>query len=514
MESIMSLAKLVTGPKVLKTYDADAASYITAVETADNQSLEQGIKEAIIEFVIGCKIRGIWNSIQNFYLFSGPRTAAGAAIPLKGISPILTSFVGNHTRENGLRRVSGTFDLNTNNNSFSQNDRHIAVYPTSIDYGSSDSNFRSVVAVSTVSGSTFIAFNSLGLNLRCNTSTNIATNQSTIPEGLIGVSILNSLQSQLFYNNNFTTLNINTVSPVSGSPILWGGSGLASSVTRLAFYSSGAGLNLRILDSLFKIYRQKVLRVLSTYSVIDSDANNYIKKIEAADNFALENNIKEAIDTLILGLKEDNIWTPIKASCIMSGAKTIDGALTALAGNNPLRFNFNPAAYRRSTGLIGIFDGVRYLDSLRANNADPQDNNHRAVYASQYSINWYIASTNVTGSDGIGAFGQSAGALQTQSRSAVNAWIQAGANTNGFLGIARNSSASYEVRGNQNTSTVNSTSLTPSTGNITIFARPGGGVNSNTDARLSFYSIGEYLNLTLLNNRLNTFMTSLSNAGI
>jgi hypothetical protein len=33
--------------------DADAAAYITAVETADNQTLENGVKVAIDNFVLG-----------------------------------------------------------------------------------------------------------------------------------------------------------------------------------------------------------------------------------------------------------------------------------------------------------------------------------------------------------------------------------------------------------------------------------------------------------------------------
>ena len=40
--------------------DADALAYITAVETADGQALEEKTKIAIDNFVLGCKADGIW----------------------------------------------------------------------------------------------------------------------------------------------------------------------------------------------------------------------------------------------------------------------------------------------------------------------------------------------------------------------------------------------------------------------------------------------------------------------
>jgi len=43
--------------------DPDAAAYITAVETADGQALEEKVKIAIDNFVLGCKADGIWSAI-------------------------------------------------------------------------------------------------------------------------------------------------------------------------------------------------------------------------------------------------------------------------------------------------------------------------------------------------------------------------------------------------------------------------------------------------------------------
>jgi len=43
--------------------DPDAMAYLRAVEDADNQALEQGVQQAVNQFVIGCKQDGIWDAI-------------------------------------------------------------------------------------------------------------------------------------------------------------------------------------------------------------------------------------------------------------------------------------------------------------------------------------------------------------------------------------------------------------------------------------------------------------------
>lgn len=46
------------------TYDVDAQAYITAVDAADGQALETGVRDAINAFVVGCKADGIWAAIK------------------------------------------------------------------------------------------------------------------------------------------------------------------------------------------------------------------------------------------------------------------------------------------------------------------------------------------------------------------------------------------------------------------------------------------------------------------
>jgi hypothetical protein len=73
-------------------YDTDAQAYISAVEAADGQGLELGVKNAINDFVVGCKADGIWNALKSTFILSGARTINGALVPLKSSMPTPTRF--------------------------------------------------------------------------------------------------------------------------------------------------------------------------------------------------------------------------------------------------------------------------------------------------------------------------------------------------------------------------------------------------------------------------------------
>jgi hypothetical protein len=77
------------------------------------------------------------------------------------------------------------------------------------------------------------------------------------------------------------------------------------------------------------------LRLRNTWQPMDPDAAAYITAVETADGQALEERTKIAIDNFVLGCKADGIWTAIKASCILSGARTLAGALVPLVGTAP-----------------------------------------------------------------------------------------------------------------------------------------------------------------------------------
>ena len=70
----------------------------------------------------------------------------------------------------------------------------------------------------------------------------------------------------------------------------------------------------------------------------DSDASTYIDAVETTDGQVLETGVRIAINEFVLGCKQDEIWDAIKASCILAGARTLDGALVPLVGD-VLRLN-------------------------------------------------------------------------------------------------------------------------------------------------------------------------------
>jgi len=199
--------------------------------------------------------------------------------------------------------------------------------------------------------------------------------------------------------------------------------------------------------------------------------------------------VRFAINNFVIGCKADGIWTAIKASCILAGARTLTGALVPLVGTAPTNVNFVSGDYNRKTGLVG--DGsTKSLNTNRNNNADPQDNNHNAVYASTASSGAALGVIDAAanGNNLIGAIG-----IRNRFITVANYTIAAG-----FVGHSRNQSASFLYRNGASNTTVNAISQTPQNSTLVLFRQT---VAYGTH-RLAFYSIGESLNLALLDARV------------
>jgi len=248
----------------------------------------------------------------------------------------------------------------------------------------------------------------------------------------------------------------------------------------------------------------------------DPDAQSYIPAVEAADGQALEVGVKDAINDFVVGCKADGIWAAIKAACIMAGARTLAGALVPLVGTAPTNYNFVAGDYNRETGLLG--DGsTKYLDSNRANNADPQNSAHRSVYASTGAS---AAGGQFYGSDGVTTVGgdnlyNNVGSLSGTNRgtgSGVAFTIPSQAGTSGFKGVSRSLSTGFTARTGGSDTAVTATSSTPTSGNIAVFARTPSSPAFHSDARLAFYSIGEALDLALLDARVTALVNAIDAA--
>jgi hypothetical protein len=235
----------------------------------------------------------------------------------------------------------------------------------------------------------------------------------------------------------------------------------------------------------------------------DPDAQAYLQAVEAADGQALEFEVARAIDNFVLGCKADGIWAAIKASCILAGARTLAGALVPLVGTAPTNFNFDSGDYNRKIGLVG--DGsTKYLDSNRAGNADPQDNKHLSVFVSAAGTGsqGYIGNglLNV-GSSHIGITSNPFARLSSGGAAISSASIA----FTGFFGGNRASSSQVSLRLLSTTTLYSLASDGNLASNIFVFGRNG---VAQSNARFAFYSIGESLDLALLDARV----TALINA--
>ena len=245
----------------------------------------------------------------------------------------------------------------------------------------------------------------------------------------------------------------------------------------------------------------------------DPDAQAYITAVETADAQALEAGVKTAINDFVMGCKADGIWDAIKASCILAGARTLTGALVPLKGTAPTNFNFVPGDYNRATGLVGN-GSTKYLNSNRNNNADPQDNQHVSVYATTATTSgggasypFYIAAGySQVGSTQLGRLASN-GLLYARSRSSAFAQFGSGSET-GLIALARNASSSYTRRSGQANVSVTQASSTPYNGDLLVFWSSSANVGDRSNALLAFYSIGESLDLALLDARVTTLINA------
>ena len=267
---------------------------------------------------------------------------------------------------------------------------------------------------------------------------------------------------------------------------------------------------------------------------------DYLDRVTAADvaagnTLGLELSVTDAFNTCLQAMVADTSLgvsggvlaqaaSLIKASCAMQGARTLPGALVPLAADMPAptNFNFVGGDYSRRTGLMGN-GSTKWLNSNRNNNADPQNNNHRAAYVSTASTTSGTIGPNIyptvigcgEGANGACAIGRfNAGSTSGYTRNNCSAFstdVSLGTAT-GAMGISRSSSNSYTLRFSGSNTTINATSQTPISVNLGIYDDVAVGnvasVSSYMDGRIAFYSIGSALDLAILDARI----TALSNA--
>jgi len=244
-------------------------------------------------------------------------------------------------------------------------------------------------------------------------------------------------------------------------------------------------------------------------TIYDADALTYINAVQTADGQSLEISVKLAINDFVVGCKSDGIWSAIKASCILSGARSLTGALVPLAGTAPTNSGFISSDYDRKTGLIGSTVSTKYLNSNRQNVDDPQNSKHLAVYCTQ-SQSRDANRTLIGTQNGIG------NSLIFASSTAINprvtylsppTAITVSGSITGLVGATRYSSTQVNSFFNGSITAADHTSVMPTNNTIYVFVN-GSTLSQFSDARISFYSIGENIDLSLLNSRISTLMNA------
>ena len=242
-----------------------------------------------------------------------------------------------------------------------------------------------------------------------------------------------------------------------------------------------------------------------TWQPMDPDAAAYITAVETADGQALEEKVKIAIDNFVLGCKADGVWDAIKASCILAGARTLNGALVPLTGAAPTNFNFVAGDYDRKTGLPGN-GSTKYLDSNRTANADPLNNYHCAVFPTQIATLGgsprLIECQLYTDSGATGLAENTLAGYVAYSRRSVTS-TNSPRVTSSLVGVSRANSSEYQFRRNGSQISVSTSSLPLSNGSVTwkLYTNANNSLEQS-NARIAFYSIGESLDLALLDARV------------
>lgn len=241
--------------------DSDVLRYIAAVEAADGQALEQSVKDAIRDFILGCKTDSTWSAIKASCILMGARTLTGALTPLVGAAPTPVSFVaGDYSRKTGLVGDGSTKYINTNRagNADPQNDVHAAVYVSS--WSTAQAGYRAFIGSGdNQTGSSNLFWQTLpaqsgsrGRNSTADVTSGLIIS-GNLQAGLYGMT--RSGSSAYTLRANATNLSISRSSESPPAFNWWvfttNNNGAIANPTssRLLYYSVGTSLDLALLGS-------------------------------------------------------------------------------------------------------------------------------------------------------------------------------------------------------------------------------------------------------------------------
>jgi hypothetical protein len=336
--------EIITAP----AFDPDAAAYIAAVEAADGQALEDGVRQAIDDLVVTLKATTGWAAMDSFLPMAGPRTLAGALVPLRGDAPQFNNLVaGDYSRTLGITGdgIAKVGIVATRTAGRRSEDVHLSVY----------ADYRSTASLGVL----------VGTNLRLGVATQIF---AETPNTLVFCAAGGGLpvtpepvldQAPAFYgvarNSDLENAEVWRSTQSTYSTVLTGtgNAGAASPYYGILAQEDGSVLRFpapatACCFSQGPYYNQpmQVRAAINTYLaalataiqpeppvVSDPDAAAYIAAVEAADGQALEDAIRVAIDDFVIALKAaPGLWESLPVLAPLAGARTVEGAMVPLRG--------------------------------------------------------------------------------------------------------------------------------------------------------------------------------------
>ena len=246
----------------------------------------------------------------------------------------------------------------------------------------------------------------------------------------------------------------------------------------------------------------------------DADAIDYLSRMATADGAGVEVGVATAINAFFRYTKASGVFNAIKASCILCGARTLNGALVPLAGAAPANNNFISDDYTRGGATPGLKGDGSTKRLSQVNTATPLQNSaHQAVYLSANSafvapsLATHVAEWPTSGTAGRTQIDTNTSQTFTRCRETTGSSL--GSTSLGVIGISRSDSAGYVRRVGQANATITEASTGIPEQVVYVFNNSSG---SYSDARLAFYSIGESLDLEALDDAVSTLVTAIGAA--
>jgi len=481
---------------------------------------------AIDRFITGCREDGIYDDLNACCVMAGWDSLAGALTPLKGAAPTNANFLNaDLDRGIGLKGNGSSkyLDSNRNNNADGQDDAHRAVWVSNAatSTASGPATYPVYVGTGAFNGSDNVGrlqSNSNNFFHRSRSLTQTFTPGAASVTGLLGTNRDSSSGYTLRISGVDNAISVASQTPLSSSLNVYKATAdnITYSNATIAFYSIGSATDLALLDARVSTLMAD-LRAIEEAG-FDRDAIAYIRAVEEADGAYLETSVKTAINNLVSGLKSDGLWESMASTCLLSGPRTLAGALVPLRGDAPTaEGGWASGDYDRATGLTGDPTASLYLNSNRANNADPQNDAHLSVYLTSPVTSGGVYGLIGTGqstplaSHVVGINSIDSAFFRSNAPTSLDI-VSAGQST-GLYGVTRNSASLFSVRVQGSSSSLAETSVTPASLNSYVFARNNNGTAGNfSDPTIAFYSIGTSLDLAKLDSHITAYVTAIGAA--